>query len=68
MLIIFKTFLLLRDDKVLGTFFFDKPSLLVNDLELAKRVLIKDFDHFVDRRSVWICSVVCQEICENSDL
>ena len=56
MLIIFKTFLLLRDDKVLGTFSFDKPSLLVNDLELAKRVLIKDFDHFVDRRSVWICS------------
>ena len=28
------------------------PALVINDLELAKRILIKDFDHFVDRRHV----------------
>ena len=28
------------------------PALVINDLELAKRILIKDFDHFVDRRNV----------------
>ena len=33
---------------LLGT----SPNLVINDLELAKRVLIKDFDHFVDRRSL----------------
>ena len=26
-------------------------SLVINDLELAKRILIKDFDHFTDRQS-----------------
>ena len=28
------------------------PRLLINDLELAKLILIKDFDHFVDRRQM----------------
>ena len=28
------------------------PTLLINDLELAKLILIKDFDHFVDRRQI----------------
>ena len=26
------------------------PTLVINDLEIAKKILIKDFDHFVDRR------------------
>ena len=26
-----------------------QSSLVINDLELAKRILIKDFDHFTDR-------------------
>jgi cytochrome P450 len=26
--------------------------LLINDLEITKRILIKDFDHFVDRRAM----------------
>jgi cytochrome P450 len=28
------------------------PVLLIKDLEIAKRILIKDFDHFVDRRAM----------------
>ena len=32
--------------------FFGSPLLVVNDMELVKDVLIKDFDHFVDRREV----------------
>jgi hypothetical protein len=29
-----------------------QPILLIKDLEIAKRILIKDFDHFVDRRAM----------------
>ena len=29
-----------------------EPTLVINDLEIAKRIMIKDFDHFVDRRSM----------------
>jgi hypothetical protein len=32
-----------------GIFSFDKPSLLINDLELVKKILVKDFHNFVDR-------------------
>ena len=31
---------------------FGEPVLLVNDLELAKKIMIKDFDHFSDRRKM----------------
>ena len=31
---------------------FGDPILLITDLELAKRVAIKDFDHFTDRREI----------------
>lgn len=27
-----------------------EPNLVVNDLDLIKHVLIRDFDHFIDRR------------------
>ena len=27
-----------------------QSSLVINDLELAKRILIKDFEHFTDLR------------------
>lgn len=33
-------------------FSMDKPNLLVNDLSLAKNIMIKDFDHFIDRRTI----------------
>ena len=41
-----------RDKAFCGYYgFLGEPTLVINDLELAKRILIKDFDHFVDRRS-----------------
>ena len=33
----------------LGFYVFDKPQLLVRDPELAKHILVKDFDYFSDR-------------------
>ena len=40
-----------RDKKMVGYHGFDGVKvLLVNDLDLAKQVFVKDFDHFVDRR------------------
>ena len=30
--------------------FLGAPFLVIRDWELAKKVLVKDFDHFVDRR------------------
>ena len=36
--------------KVFGYFSFGQPTWVINDEALAKLVLIKDFDHFVDRR------------------
>ena len=32
-----------------GVFSFDKPSLLIRDLELVKNILVKDFQNFMDR-------------------
>jgi cytochrome P450 len=32
-----------------GIFSFDKPSLLIRDLELVKNILVKDFQNFMDR-------------------
>lgn len=41
-----------RDERLVVHFMMDKPHVVVRDLELAKMVMIKDFDHFVDRRHV----------------
>jgi hypothetical protein len=37
---------------MVGYFAFSTPQLLINDLDLAKLVLIKDFDAFIDRREI----------------
>ena len=38
------------DEAIVGEYgFFGSPILVVRDLDLAKRLLIKDFDYFVDR-------------------
>jgi hypothetical protein len=35
-----------------GYYAFGTPTLLVNDLDVAKQIFIKDFDHFADRRDM----------------
>jgi cytochrome P450 family 6 len=37
------------DKPYVGIFSFDKPSLLIRDLELVKNILVKDSQYFVDR-------------------
>jgi cytochrome P450 family 6 len=37
------------DKPYVGIFSFDKPSLLIRDLELVKNILMKDFQTFTDR-------------------
>ncbi|XP_044750511.1 cytochrome P450 6k1-like [Coccinella septempunctata] len=32
-----------------GIFLFSKPALIIKDVNLMKHILVKDFDHFVDR-------------------
>jgi hypothetical protein len=38
------------NDLAVGYYSNMSPWLVIKDLELAKRILIKDFDHFMDRR------------------
>jgi cytochrome P450 len=39
------------DEKIVGTYGpLGKRTIVIRHMEIAKRVLIKDFDHFVDRR------------------
>ena len=38
------------DEKIFGFFSFGKPLFVINDEELAKKILIKDFEYFADRR------------------
>ena len=37
------------DKPYVGIFSFDKPSLLIRDVELVKNIVVKDFQTFVDR-------------------
>jgi cytochrome P450 family 6 len=37
------------DKSYVGIFSFDKPSLLIRDVELVKNILVKDFQTFMDR-------------------
>jgi len=37
------------DKPYVGIFSFDKPVLLIRDLELVKNILVKDFQNFTDR-------------------
>lgn len=38
-----------KDKPFFGMFLFHKPGLIVNDPELIKQLLVKDFNHFVNR-------------------
>jgi hypothetical protein len=37
---------------MVGYYAFGTPTLLVNDLDVAKQIFITDFDHFADRRDL----------------
>ncbi|XP_050560869.1 cytochrome P450 9e2-like [Spodoptera frugiperda] len=39
------------DDKIVGNYDMMTPILIIRDLEMLKRVTVKDFEHFIDRRS-----------------
>lgn len=39
------------DSRYVGMYQFNKPTLLLKDINLIKQVGIKDFDHFVDHRA-----------------
>ena len=39
-----------KDEKVFGYFMMGQPTTIINDEELAKHILVKDFDHFTDLR------------------
>ncbi|XP_055692002.1 probable cytochrome P450 6g2 [Lutzomyia longipalpis] len=39
-----------KNEPIVGFYFFHKPSLLIRDPELIKRILVKDFNNFPDRR------------------
>ena len=38
--------------RMVGHYAFDAPVLLLTDLELMKLVMVKNFDHFTDRRQL----------------
>ena len=46
----FQFYLELRNHKFYGLYEFFNPVLMVTDPELLKHILVKDFEHFIDRR------------------
>ena len=36
-------------EKIVGFFMFGQPIFVINDMELSKRVLVKDYENFMDR-------------------
>ena len=40
------------NEKVVGYFMLGQPIFVINDAELAKKMLVKDFDYFMDRRDI----------------
>jgi len=48
-----ESYLKFPNEKIVGWYgAFGQPILIVRDLAIAKSILIKDFDHFVDRRPI----------------
>ena len=37
-----------KEERFFGWFLFGKPMLMINDVELVKKIKVKDFSHFVD--------------------
>lgn len=53
MLLKFNTYTLdtLNYFRFVGKYEFMRPVLIVHDLDLVKRITVKDFEHFIDHRS-----------------
>lgn len=41
-----------KEEKVVGVYFLGSPAMLIRDLDIIKRILIKDFDSFMNRSFV----------------
>ena len=41
-----------KSQPIFGYYFFGKGVAIVRDLDLAKQIMIKDFDYFMDRRPI----------------
>ncbi|KAM3960574.1 cytochrome P450 9e2-like [Aphomia sociella] len=39
------------DERFVGRYEFMNPSIMIRDLELAKKITVKDFEHFLDHRT-----------------
>jgi cytochrome P450 len=52
-------------EKVVGYFMFGQPQFVVNDEELAKRILVKDFSYFMDRREFKSTDKIFQNFLTN---
>ncbi len=39
------------DVSIYGKYFMTRPQLMVKDPEIARQILVKDFDHFTDRNT-----------------
>ncbi|XP_053608012.1 uncharacterized protein LOC128673884 [Plodia interpunctella] len=46
-----RTYNAFPNERFVGKFEFSNPMILIKDLELAKKITVKDFEHFVDHRS-----------------
>ena len=40
-----------KDEKLYGTYLLGKPVLNINDPDLIRHIMVKDFNHFVDREN-----------------
>lgn len=47
-----RTYYAFPNDRFVGTFEFTRPAVFIRDIELVKRIAIKDFEHFLDHRTV----------------
>nr|AJN91175.1 cytochrome P450 monooxygenase CYP9A78 [Cnaphalocrocis medinalis] len=47
-----KSYQAFPDDRLVGHYEFINPLVLIRDAELLKNVMVKDFEHFTDRRAV----------------
>ena len=41
-----------KEHKLFGYYAMGRKMVVVRDLELAKQILVRDFDHFMDRRPI----------------